>query len=152
MPTNLPELRINGSSTVAKDWGVKMGEGFLDALDEPLTPKDPIENESRLENGKRVVVDQNNIKFKSREITLDFTIEGKTPEEFQEHKRKFLEAMYKVDVSIQVPRHRADVYHLIYKGKGTEYGMNYQRTFCHMVLKFDEPNPMDRTERAGVVD
>ena len=152
MAISLPELRINGSSTVAKDWGVKMGDGFLDTLTEPLTPKDPIENESRLENGKRVVLDQNNIKFKSRELTLDFTIEGRTPEEFTEHKRKFLEAMYKVDVSIQVPRESDDVYHLIFKGKGTEYGMNYQRTFCHMVLKFEEPNPMDRAERAGVTN
>lgn len=150
MATFLPELRINGSSTVAKDWGVKMGDGFLDTLTEPLTPKDSIENESRLENGKRVVLDQNNIMFKSRELTLDFTIEGRTPEEFKENKRKFLEAMYKVDVSIQVPRESDDVYHLIFKGKGTEYGMNYQRTFCHMVLKFEEPNPMDRAERAGV--
>lgn len=152
MATTLPELRINGSSTAAKDWGVKMGDGFFDSLTEPLTPKDPIENESRLENGKRVLIYPNNIRFKSRELTLDFTIEGRTPEEFKEHKRKFLEEMYKVDVSIQVPRESDDVYHLIFKGKGTEYGMNYQRTFCHMVLKFEEPNPMDRAERAGVTN
>ncbi len=137
---------------MAKDWGVKMGDGFLDTLNEPLTPKGPVENESRLENGKRVVLDQNNIKFKSRELTLDFIIEGRSPEEFKEYKRKFLEVMYRGNVSIQVPQDSDDVYHLIFKGKGTEYSMNYQRTFCHTVLKFEEPNPMDRAECAGVTN
>ena len=137
---------------MAKDWGVKMGDGFLDTLNEPLTPKGPVENESRLENGKRVVLDQNNIKFKSRELTLDFIIEGRSSEEFKEYKRKFLEVMYRGNVSIQVPQDSDDVYHLIFKGKGTEYSMNYQRTFCHTVLKFEEPNPMDRAECAGVTN
>lgn len=58
--------------------------------------------------------------------------------------------MYRGNVTIQVPAVSDDTYHLIYRGKGTEYGMNYQRTFCHMVLKFEEPNPMDRAERAVV--
>lgn len=53
------ELRINGSSTVFQDYGVKMGDDFIDTLTEPLTLKEHIENESRLEHGKRVVVDDN---------------------------------------------------------------------------------------------
>lgn len=139
------DLRINGSSTVYKDWGVNMGDGFIDALTEPLTPKDYIENESRLEHGKRVVIDSDGIKFASREVLLDFTIEGSSPSDFLTKKNLFLTAMYKGSVTIQVPKESDDVYHLIYKGKGSEYGMNALRTFCHMILKFEEPDPTHRT-------
>lgn len=53
--------------------------------------------------------------------------------------------MYKGAVTIQIPEVNDDVYHLVYKGKGTDYGMDGTRTFCHMILKFDEPNPTNRT-------
>ena len=48
----IPELKINKYS-VYDTFGVRMGDGFLDALTEPLTLKENIENESRLEHGKR---------------------------------------------------------------------------------------------------
>lgn len=142
-----PDLLVNGANVAG--WGVRMGSGFLDALTEPLTPKDVVENESRLEHGKRVVVGSP-VYFKARELTLDFTIEGATPAEFEANKQSFLSAIYQVNVTIQVPKHSANVYRLIYKGKGTDYGMNWQRTFCHMMLKFEEPNPMNRGETEGV--
>ncbi len=144
MPT-LPELRINGSSTVYQDYGVRMGDGFLDALTEPLSLKENIENESRLEHGKRIVVEETP-KFQSREVILDFTIAGNTPADFRAKKKAFLAMMYQGVVTIQVPQESEDVYHLIYRGKGSEYSMNAQRTFCHMMLKFEEPNPSFRTE------
>lgn len=144
MPT-LPELRINGSSTIYQDYGVRMGEGFLDALTEPLSLKENVENESRLEHGKRVVVEETP-KIQSREVLLDFTISGSTPADFRAKKKAFLALMYKGVVSVQVPQESEDVYHLIYRSKGSEYSMNAQRTFCHMILKFEEPNPTHRTD------
>ena len=36
-------------------WGVRMDDGFLDAIDAPLPMKDYIENESRLEHGKHMI-------------------------------------------------------------------------------------------------
>ena len=140
----IPELRINGSSTIYQDYGVRMGDGFLDALTEPLDLKEFIENESRLEHGKRVVIDDEP-KVKSRDLTLDFTIKGKDPADFLKKKNAFLALVYKGEITLQVPENSDDVYHLIYKGKGAEYSLNYNRTFCHMVLKFEEPNPMRRT-------
>lgn len=144
MPT-LPELRINGSSTIYQDYGVRMGEGFLDTLTEPLSLKDNVENESRLEHGKRVVVEETP-KVQSREVMLDFTLSGISPADFRAKKNAFLALMYKGAVSIQVPQESKDTYHLIYRGKGAEYSMNAQRTFCHMILKFEEPNPNNRSE------
>lgn len=140
----MPELRINKIDTIYEHFGVKMGEGFLDALTEPLSLKDYIQNESRLEHGKRVIVDANP-KIASRDLLLDFTIEGNTPADFRTKKNSFLEMMYKGMITLQVPQESEDVYHLIYRGKGSEYGMNPMRTFCHMILKFEEPNPTRRT-------
>ena len=140
----LPEIRINGSSTLYKDYGVRMGEGFLDALTEPLTLKENVENESRLEHGKRVVV-EDEPKFASREVMLDFTISGNTPADFLTKKNAFLAMLYKGKITLEVPQESDTVYHLIYRGKGSEYSMNVQRTFCHMILKFEEPNPNHRT-------
>lgn len=139
----IPELLIN-EYPVYEVFGVRMGEGFLDALTEPLSLKENIENESRLEHGKRVIVDDAPKKA-SREILLDFTITGNSPKDFQDKKNGFLALMYSGKITLQVPQDSPDVYHLIYRSKGTDYGMNAQRTFCHMMLKFEEPNPDDRT-------
>lgn len=139
-----PEIRINGSSTLYKDYGVRMGEGFLDALTEPLDMKDYIENESRLEHGKRIII-LDTPRVKSRDVTLDFTICGSSPEDFLKKKNGFLALIYGGEITLQVPQVSDDVYYLIYSGKGAEYGMNANRTFCHMMLKFLEPNPMRRT-------
>lgn len=139
----IPELRIN-KYAMYETFGVRMGDGFLDALTEPLTLKENIENESRLEHGKRVIVDDNP-KVASREILLDFTVTGKSPEDFLSKKNGFLALMYKGKITLEVPQANTEVYHLIYRSKGTDYGMNAQRTFCHMMLKFEEPNPANRT-------
>lgn len=139
----IPELVINQYS-VYDFFGARMGDGFLDALTEPLNLKENIENESRLEHGKRIIVDENP-KIASREVLLDFTISGNSQEDFSQKKNGFLALMYGGIITLQVPQDRPDVYHLIYRGKGAEYGMNAQRTFCHMILKFVEPNPANRT-------
>lgn len=67
------ELLINGENAYTT-WGVRMGEGFLDVIGASAPMKDFIENKSRLEHGKRVII--NNPKVDEREITLSFTIEG----------------------------------------------------------------------------
>jgi hypothetical protein len=85
-----------------------------------------------------------NTNFASRELTLDFTVEGADETDFLSKKTAFLTLMYGGEVSIRVPTLGDEVYHLVYRGKGGEYGINYNRTFCHMILKFTEPNPYNR--------
>ena len=67
------DLIINGKDAFIT-WGVRMGDGFLDAIDGFNEMKDYIENESRIEHGKRMITD--NARVASREIALQFTIEG----------------------------------------------------------------------------
>lgn len=137
------ELFIN-SKDAWDTWGVNMGEGFLDALDAPLQMKDYIENESRLEHGKRVITD--NAKVDSREITLQFTIEGSSESDYRAKKKAFQAELEKGAVNIKIPALGSEIYKLVYLGKSISYGLSPDRCFAKVSSKFCEPNPMDRSE------
>ena len=49
------DLLINSKDAYVT-WGVRMGDGFLDALGASAPMKEFIENKSRLEHGKRVKI------------------------------------------------------------------------------------------------
>lgn len=136
------ELIINGKDAWTQ-WGVNMGEGFIDTLDAPLPMKEYIENESRLEDGKRVLT--SNVKKDSREITLSFTITGTSESDYRSKKKAFETELYNGALTISVPKISGDVYHLIYTGKNVSYGLSLDRCFGNFSAKFEEPNPSDRT-------
>lgn len=124
------------------EWGINMGDGFLNALDAPAPMKEYIQNKSRLEHGKRVIT--SGVKTDSRELTLSFTITGSSQSDFQLKKKSFYEELYKGPLNIRIPKVNSDVYHLIYLGKSISYGMNLDREFCKVSAKFEEPNPTNR--------
>lgn len=136
------ELIINGKDAWTQ-WGMNMGEGFIDTLDAPLPMKEYIENESRLEDGKRVLT--SNVKKDSREITLSFTITGTSESDYRSKKKAFETELYNGALTISVPKISGDVYHLIYTGKNVSYGLSLDRCFGNFSAKFEEPNPSDRT-------
>lgn len=137
------DLFINGKDAWAT-WGIRMGDGFLDTIDGFNEMKDYIENESRLEHGKRVIID--NAKVDSREITLQFTIEGNSENDYRTKKKSFQAELEKGTVNIKVPTLGSEVYKLIYLGKSVSYGLSLDRCFGKISSKFEEPNPMDRSE------
>lgn len=137
------DLFINGMDAWVM-WGVSMGDGFLDAIDGFNEMKDYIENESRLEHGKRVITD--NAKVASREITLQFTIEGSSKSDYRAKKKAFQTELEKGMVTIKIPLLGSEVYKLVYLGKSISYGLSLDRCFGKVSSRFEEPNPMDRTE------
>lgn len=137
------DLIINGKDAFAT-WGVRMGEGFLDAIDGFNEMKDYIENESRMEHGKRMITD--NARIASREIALQFTIEGSSESDYRAKKKAFQSEMEKGTVIIKVPTLGNEFYKLVYFGKSLSYGMNLDRCFGKVSSKFCEPNPTDRSE------
>ena len=137
------DLFINGKDAFST-WGVRMGDGFLDAIDGFNQMKDYIENESRLEHGKRVITD--NARVDSREITLQFTIEGDSESDYRTKKKAFQTELEKGAVSIKVPVLGSEVYKLVYLGKSVSYGLSFDRRFGKVSSKFEEPNPADRSE------
>ncbi len=138
----MSDLLINTQDAYTT-WGVRMGEGFLDVLGASSPMKEFIENKSRLEHGKRVII--NDPKIDEREITLSFTIEGNSQSDYQAKKKAFFEELYKGVVDIQVPANSNEIYHLIYLGKSVAYAQNLGRTFGKISAKFNEPNPANRT-------
>ncbi len=136
-------LFINGKDAFST-WGVRMGDGFLDAIDGFNQMKEYIENESRLEHGKRVITD--NVKVDSREITLQFTIEGNSESDYRTKKKAFQTELEKGPVNIKVPALGSEVYKLVYLGKSISYGMSLDRCFGKVSSKFEEPNPTERSE------
>lgn len=137
------DLIINRKDAL-ETWGVRMGDGFLDAIDGFNEMKDYIENESRLEHGKRMITD--NAKVASREITLQFTIEGSSEGDYRSKKKAFQTELEKGAVNIKVPALGDEVYKLVYLGKSISYGLSSDRCFCKISSKFCEPNPMNRNE------
>lgn len=137
----MKELLVNGKDAYST-WGIRMGGGFLDAIGASSPMKEFIENKSRLEHGKQVII--TNPKLDEREITLSFTIEGNSQSDYQTKKTAFFEELYKGAVDIQVPANNSDVYHLIYLGKSVTYAQGIDRTFGKLSAKFCEPNPANR--------
>lgn len=135
------ELYVNGKDAWT-EWGVNMGEGFIDAIDAFAPMKEYIENDSRLEHGKRVLV--SNPRVASRELTLHFTIKGNSEADYRVKRKAFEAELQKVKVDINVPVLGEDIYHLIYLGKSVSYALSRSRIFSTMSSKFEEPNPTDR--------
>lgn len=136
------KLYINGLDAYTT-YGVMMGEGFLDALGAPVSMKEYIENSSRLEHGKRTIT--SNAKVDSRELTLTFTIRGSSPADFRTKKKAFYAMLYAGSLTVKVPSDSEDIYHLNYLGKNITYAQNISRNFAKIGVKFEEPNPMDRS-------
>ena len=124
------DLLINGKDAWST-WGVRQ-------------MKDYIEDESRLEHGKRVITD--NAKVASREITLQFTIEGNSKSDYRAKKKAFQAELEKGAVNIKIPALGSEVYKLVYLGKSISYGLSLDRCFGKVSSRFEEPNPMDRSE------
>ena len=129
----MAELIINGREAL-KEWGVRMGDNFLDVLGAPVPLKEFIENKSRLDNPK----------LDERELTLVFTVEGDSPADYQAKKTAFYEELYKGKIDIQIPENSSDIYHLLYLGKSVSYAQSLDRTFGKISAKFCEYNPSNR--------
>ena len=124
------------------EYHVMMGAGFIDALHNGMTLKEPIENESALENGSRIIVNKKKAK---RTFNLTFNIHGSSKSEFLANKAKFEAMLYEgvVHMKINDPQY-VEYYHLIYTGKSVTYKHSYKVTFGIFTAQFIEPDPTDR--------
>lgn len=91
----MAELLINGKDALS-EWGVRMGDSFLDAINgyEPL--KDYITNNDRTKDGVQYadVIP----KVNERSITLNFTMQGSSAADFTAKNEAFKEVMRAGDV------------------------------------------------------
>lgn len=136
------DLIINNKDAYT-EWGMSMGDGFIENMLIPSAMKPFVENASRLEHGKRVLV--NSPKVEPREVTVTFHIQGKTETEYMGHYKQFLNELQGGTIHIKIPKVGNEVYKLIYQ-RATSFTQNYKRTSSKLSVKFEEPNPMDREE------
>lgn len=137
----MSELYINGKDALT-EFGVRMGENFLDAIFAPVPTKAFIENKSRLQDGKQVIY--NNPKADERDVTLTFNLEGLSPEDYLERYKKFKVELSKGLVVINVSA-LGETYRLTYQ-KSNTFAMDTSRTFTKISVKFNESNPKNRSE------
>lgn len=132
----MAEFLIN--NTDAATYGVRMGNGFIDALELPFPLKEPITNQSRLEDGTRAIMLP---KKNQRDVTLTFVIRGATEADFQTKKSSFITLLTSNPITINVPSAGSAVHTLIYRSS-TEYAHSLTGKICRLAVKFTEYNPV----------
>lgn len=120
------------------EYGVVLLKGWRETFLMPLSNKDYVTNESRLENGYRVNAD--NIRKKSREISLQFYLEGSTDDEYIEKLEAFINVVSNGEISMRIPALKNRAYKLVYT-EMKQYGM-YGGKKGKFVINFIEANPV----------
>lgn len=136
----LGDLYINSQDAWGQ-WKVAMGNGFIENLLTPAGIKDFIENESRLENGKRVIT--TNPKVASRDVTLTFNIHGDSTTEYLSNYAAFVAILQAGVVKIRVSAINK-TFNLIYK-KSSSFNIGRARMDSSLAVKFEEPDPTNRS-------
>lgn len=65
-----------------EQWGVSFSDGAISALLTPAGNKAPVENESRLEHGKRVIKTRTYVKNKDRDLNLEMHLSARNKSDF----------------------------------------------------------------------
>lgn len=140
----MSDLLINGNDAETT-YGVRMGNGFLNALLAPCQAKEYITNEVRNEHGTRYVVPSGAPYLAERSVTLSFVLKGDSEQDFYTKQQAFLAVMYAGAVNICVPAwSNSVIFRFYYTGNGCTWNMNTKRTIATITLKFNEPDPTNR--------
>ena len=133
-----PELTINGTDAL-REWGVRLTGESLQNLMKPLDVKDRVSSTSRLEDGDRYIVETPRIK--AREVQVEFSVEGRTREEFIARFDKFCNTLQEGVVTLSTRYQQNVRYRLLFTSCTSFYT---RRTLCKIAVKFIEPNPRNR--------
>lgn len=135
------ELMINGKDAWAT-YRIKMGSGFLDALEADADNKEYITNSVRTEHGTRVVPIRP--RKSERNVTLEFVIVGRDHNDYNDVLKKFDSLMDNGYVTIQVPSSKDDIYRLYCSRKSTSYSRGKGGAIGKKSIKFMEYDPTNR--------
>lgn len=139
------ELILNGKDAWAT-YGVRMGSGFIDALEADADNKEYITNEVRTEHGTRIVPVRP--KKSSRTVTLEFVIKGTTHDDYVAKMKVFDNLMDNGFITLQIPYSKDDIYRLFCARKSSSY--SHGTVIGKKSIKFTEPDPTNRGELTEV--
>ncbi|WP_294470902.1 hypothetical protein [uncultured Bacteroides sp.] len=133
------ELYINGKDAYTT-WGISMDDTSLSELMTPVSNKEFIENESRLEHGKKVIV--SNPRLDARNVTLKINLSATSEQHFFERYNSFCKELATGVLEIKSKYQPDVVYKTIYQS--CSQFSQFMRGIGKFTLKLVEPNPNDR--------
>ncbi|MDY7253537.1 hypothetical protein QHG78_09675 [Bacteroides sp. A1-P5] len=134
------ELYLNGKDAYTT-WGISMDDTSLSELMTPVSNKVFIENESRLEHGKQVIVTKS--KLDARNLTLNINLVASNEQQFFERYNSFCEELATGMLEVRTKYQPNVVYRTIYQS--CSQFSQFMRGIGKFTLKLYEPNPNDRT-------
>lgn len=134
------ELYINGKDAYTT-WGMSMDDTALSELMTPPANKAFVENESRLQHGKRIVIADP--RLSERNLTLQVNLTASDEEQFLARYGSFCEELATGSLEIKTMYQPGVVYKTIYQS--CSQFSQFMRGIGKFVLKLSEPNPNDRT-------
>lgn len=135
------ELYINGNEAY-ETWGVSLSESSLSELMTPPSNKAFVENESRLQHGKQVIVA--NPRFEERNLTLQINLTATTEDEFFKRYDSFCRVLAIGVLDIETCYRPDVVYRTIYVS--CSQFSQFMRGIGKFSLKLIEPNPNNRAK------
>lgn len=130
------ELFINGKDAYFT-WGISMDNTSLSALMTPAPNKELIENKSRLEDGKQVIIE--NARIDERTLTLAFNLTAKDENDFFAKYESFCEELGAGLLYIRTKYQPNVVYRTIYLS--CNQFTQFMRGIGKFTLKLCEPLP-----------
>ncbi len=135
------ELYINGQDAYTT-WGISLDRTGLSALMTPAGQKEVVENESRLENGRRAIVKSPRVA--ARDVSLVFNMSARVQELFMARYASFCEQLQTGQLVIRTKYQPTTYYKFIYRSC-TQFTQT-QRELAKVVRRLTEPNPGDREQ------
>lgn len=137
------KLIINGENADEK-WGISLGESSLSELMTPPANKAFIENESRLQHGKQILVA--NPKVEARNLTLQLNLTAATKSAFFDKYNLFCKEVLATGVlNIETGYQEGVVYKTIYVS--CNQFSQFMQGIAKFSLKLIEPDPSDRMNK-----
>lgn len=134
------QLTINGKDAFTT-WGISLSNTALSALMTPVPNKDYVENESRLEHGKRIL--NVNPKMSDRTVTIFFNLIASDEVDFFRKYGKFCtDVLQTGEVEIKTSFQPTVVYRMKYIS--CNQFTQFMRGIAKFSLKLVEPNPDNR--------
>lgn len=133
------ELFINEKDAYTT-WGISMDDTSLSALMTPAPNKVMIENKSRLEHGKRIII--SNPRKDERNLTLQINLTAPDKDTFFARYYSFCNELDAGVLDIRTKYQLNVVYHTVYLS--CNQFSQFMRGIGKFALKLNEPNPADR--------
>ena len=133
------DLYINGKDAYA-EWGLSLDTTGLSALMTPAPNKEMAQNKSRLQNGKRVLVQT--VKVDERTVNLMLNLTAKNEGEFFSRYEAFCRELAKGELEIRTRYQAGIVYRMVYVS--CQQFTQFMRGIAKFSLRLNEPDPTDR--------